>query len=68
MLPPSLGRVLLGTATACPVCRLPVAPGRETALPVHPACLAERLPQDAAIVLAALLVALLAPAIVVWAG
>jgi hypothetical protein len=36
--------------------------------PIHPACLAERLPQDAVVALAALLVALLAPVIVVWAG
>jgi hypothetical protein len=59
------GRRAAGGPLTCPVCRLPVTDW-ETA--VHPACLAERLPQDAAVALAALLVAVLAPAVVVWAG
>jgi hypothetical protein len=35
---------------------------------VHPACLAERVPQDAAVALAGLLALFLAPTIVIWAA
>ena len=35
---------------------------------VHPACFAQRLPEDTVVALLAAAVLLLAPAIVVWAG
>jgi hypothetical protein len=35
---------------------------------VHPACFAQRLPEDTVVALVAAAVLLLAPAIVVWAG
>jgi hypothetical protein len=60
------------TAPLCMVCDAPIDGARledaRTGRACHPACLSERLPQDAFVVLIAAAALVLAPAIVVWAG
>jgi hypothetical protein len=54
----------------CAICHDPLEgpgvgdPGSE----IHPACLADRLPQDAVVALGSLVALVLAPPIVIWAG
>jgi hypothetical protein len=54
----------------CTICRHPIEerglgdPGNA----IHPACLADRLPQDAVVAVGGLLALLLAPPIIIWAG
>jgi hypothetical protein len=60
------------TLSACGVCHRPI-PGPsisdpETGVELHPACLAQRLPEDALFTVLGFLALLLAPAVVVWAG
>ena len=56
----------------CAICRKPIDGARpidmEGDADIHPACLANRLPQDALVALLAALALALAPPIVVWAG
>lgn len=51
------------THTNCIVCGHPT-----DGADLHAECLAHRLPQDAAVAFAALLITVLAPALVVWAS
>jgi hypothetical protein len=57
---------------ACAICNLTIdAPplvDRETGSAFHPACVAERVPADVAVALLALAMAVVVPAVVVWAG
>jgi hypothetical protein len=54
----------------CTICRDPLEePGvGDPGDAMHPACLAERLPQDAVVALGSLIALVLAPPIVIWAG
>jgi hypothetical protein len=56
----------------CAICALPIAgprvSGPESGRAFHPACLAQRAPQDAAVALIAVLAVVLVPPLLVWAG
>ena len=54
----------------CTICRHPLEePGLgEPGSEMHPACLAERLPQDALVALGGLIALVLAPPLFIWAG
>jgi hypothetical protein len=56
----------------CTICDLPIEgprlTDRETVLEFHPACVAARVPQDAAGALVAALALVLVPTVLVWAG
>jgi hypothetical protein len=56
----------------CTICDLAIEGPRltdsETGLEFHPACVAERVPQDAVIALVVALALVLVPTILVWAG
>jgi hypothetical protein len=56
----------------CTICDLAIEGARltdsETGLEFHPACVAERVPQDAVIALVAALALVLVPTILVWAA
>jgi hypothetical protein len=52
--------------TACPICGGPVEGPRLG--DCHPACVAERVPEDALVALVAASLLLLAPLIVIWAA
>jgi hypothetical protein len=54
----------------CGICHSPIDGPQlgEPGAPMHPACLADRLPQDAMAALGGLLALVLAPAILIWAA
>jgi hypothetical protein len=62
----------MSTDVCCGICGQPIHGPRlndsERDRDVHPACLAQRVPQDAIVALIAALALVLAPPIVVWAG
>ena len=56
----------------CAICALPIAgprvPDPETGRAFHPACAAQRAPQDAVVALIAVLTVVLVPPVLVWAS
>jgi hypothetical protein len=56
----------------CTICDLPIEgprlADRDSRLEFHPACVAERIPEDAVIAVVTALALVLVPTVLVWAG
>jgi hypothetical protein len=70
--PPALRQPPSGAMRICAICDLPIEGDHltesETYREFHPACAANRIPQDTIIMLIGALALVLAPTITVWAG